>query len=283
MKTGSCLHDLVAEYRRSGNGRDEIMEGIASQVYANPRRFGFDGEDEAADALFRYGRRIASLADRFVDRGLPFDAYLVTSLRFLSRTVRRNRRREAERQRVCERAEAELGSQEPAEAGPGLCYDPPEEADKPGLPRKRGKRAETFASRLVFLYLKCAWDADDSSTRRVAAAAHVDFDWLNSAIAQARRSLDTERARFERMATGRNRSWCRLRILEARLRDEAELSRRIGLQAAVERERSRFERAREGLRLFRPVVPNSMVARILDVPKGTVDSGLYYFKKARGL
>ncbi|HET7839709.1 MAG TPA: hypothetical protein VFL04_08110 [Rectinemataceae bacterium] len=281
MKDQSGLQELVVEYRRSGRGKDAIMERIAAQIYADPCRFGFDGEDEAAEALLHYGHRIAALPDRFVDRGLPFEAYLATSLRFLSRTVRRNGRREAERRLVCERALAECPTGED-QGGP----DPPSPtalraAGKMGA--GKGKRALAFASRLVFLYLKCAWDADDASTRRVAEAAGVDLAWLSSATAQARRSLEDERARCERMTASRNRSWCRIRVLEARLMEETDLPRRIRLQASLERERSHFERAREELRLFRPVVPNSVVARILDVPKGTVDSGLYYLKKGRVL
>jgi hypothetical protein len=84
------------------------------------------------------------------------------------------------------------------------------------------------------------------------------------------------------MSGRRNGSWCRLRFLETRLREELEQPRREKLSSALERERIRFERARSELRSFRPVVPNAVVARILGVPKGTVDSGLYYLKKRAG-
>jgi hypothetical protein len=282
MEAKTSLHCLVLDYRRSGKGLDKVMERIAELVFASPQRFGFECDDEAAEALFRYRHRIAGLADRFEDRGLPFEAYLVSSLRFLSRTVRRNHRREAERQVVCERAESGSSSDEFA---PGFEADIScKDTERPRIPLpKDPKMSAAFGSRLVFLFLKCVWDADDADASRVAEAAGVDPAWLGSAATQARRSLEAERGRYERMAASRNRSWCRLRILEARLRDETEQSRRLGLQASLERERSRFARAMEEMRAFKPVVPNSVVARILDVPKGTVDSGLYYLKKARGL
>jgi hypothetical protein len=50
----------------------------------------------------------------------------------------------------------------------------------------------------------------------------------------------------------------------------------------LERERARCAKAKEELGCLRIVVPNSVVARILGIPKGTVDSGLYYLRKHYG-
>jgi hypothetical protein len=281
------MHELLIRYRKDGFGIERIMNEVAERLYRDPGRYGFDGEDEAADALLKYGGRIARLADRYVDRGVPFDAYLSTSLRFLSRTIRRDRRRAWERETVCERAEALdriaggiAGIPPDLDAGsePTPC---PEAAVTPAAADPSGR--PVLGSRLVFLFLKCVWDADDRDAERVAAAAGVDPAWLASAAAQARRSLEAERARFENMQARRNRSWCRLRLLEARLRADLEPYRRSSLEAALARERARFESARVELDGFRPIVPNSIVARILGVPKGTVDSGLYYLRKQRGL
>ena len=111
------------------------------------------------------------------------------------------------------------------------------------------------------------------------ASSGVDPAWLGAALVQARRSLESERCRYERMLAWRNGSWCRLRMLETRLRSEVDEERRSEIESGIERERGRLERARTEIAGFKPVVPNSVVARILGVPKGTVDSGLYYLKR----
>jgi hypothetical protein len=110
----------------------------------------------------------------------------------------------------------------------------------------------------------------------------VGRDWLGAAIEQARRSLEGERSRVERLAERRNASWTRLRLLEARLAGESEAGRSAALASALAREEARYARAREELAALRTIVPNSVVARILGIPKGTVDSGLYYLKKRYG-
>jgi hypothetical protein len=276
------VHELVIEYRASGEGKDRIYERVARLLYRDPRRFGFDDEDAAAEALIKHRERISRLVDRFEDRVLPFDAYLATCLRYIARTQRREKRNAAERARVCERslvagAAGAAGAEEIDSDGCGRPEPP-----LSGLAGRTPAAATAFGTRLVFLFVKCAWDADEDSATRVAEAAGVSREWLCSAGAQARRFLEAERARFERMSGRRNGSWCRLRFLETRLREELEQPRREKLSSALERERIRFERARSELRSFRPVVPNAVVARILGVPKGTVDSGLYYLKKRAG-
>lgn len=84
------------------------------------------------------------------------------------------------------------------------------------------------------------------------------------------------------MAERRNASWTRIRLLEARLADESDPYREEKLGSFIERERGRYAKAKAELASLRTVVPNSIVARILGIPKGTVDSGLYYLRKRFG-
>jgi hypothetical protein len=214
------LNDLIATYRSSGEGRDLIMEKVAALVYDKHRKYGFDDEDDAADALLHFRGRIAKLIDRFEERGVPFDAYLAANLRYLARTVRRERHRAFERESICERASLEESSAGDEEAAPveppgSPAPSPEEPSNKRGAakrrPRARGGRIPrcpseeaAYSSRLIFLAVKCAWEIDEDSVARVAASAGVAADWLAAAIEQARRSMEPERARIERLTQRRN-------------------------------------------------------------------------------
>lgn len=274
------MQALVLSYQENGEGLELIFDAMARLLLLEPKRFGFEGEDDAAEALFRYRRRLRSLPARYVDHGSSFEAYVVTSLRYLARTMRREGRRHREREIVCERSEGwELEVRSLSSGIPRL-----QDAEWT-MPRTRHPSASqraAFKARLVYLYLKCAWEADDEKTARVASAAEVDSGWLCAAMAQALRSLEPERQRHERLVVRRDRSWGRIRLLEARLRDECDGEAKKRIEGSLERERRCLSRAREELRHFRPIVPNSVVARIIGVPKGTVDSGLYYLKRCEG-
>jgi hypothetical protein len=278
------LNELVSAYRTNGEGRELIMEKVAALVYGAHRRYGFDDEDDAANALLKFHGRIARLVDRFEDRGLPFDAYLATSLRFLAKTARRERRRGAEREGVCERAAFVDAAEDASAVAEGTAR-----AVAGRRPRARGgviprcqAEAAAYSSRLVFLAIKCAWEIDEEGVSRVAASAGVDGEWLAAAVEQARRSMASERSRVEALTERRNASWTRLRLLELRLAEETDPYKRAKLLSAKGREERRFANVREELGSLRTIVPNSVVARILGVPKGTVDSGLYYLRKRFG-
>ncbi|MBL8965410.1 MAG: hypothetical protein JNG85_00295 [Spirochaetaceae bacterium] len=276
------LQDLVLAFRASGKGREAVLERIAALLYGEPHRFGFDDRDEAAEALERYRERIAGLAERFVDRGTPFEGYLASSLRFLAKSLRRERRKCRERELVCERAESWACEEREAlrplgAAGFEGCDDDPAKLLPQGL---TVARLNALRSRLVYLYVKCAWEAEDGETRRVAAATGVPLEWLAAATAQARRSLEAERLRYERLSLRRDRSWSRLRLLEGRQAEACDLAERRRVGEAIAKEKLRLESTRRAIKDFHPLVPNSVVARILGIPKGTVDSGLYYLKKS---
>jgi hypothetical protein len=294
----TTLQELVLSYRASGKGMELIMERVAALVYSAHVKFGFDDEDDAANALMKYRGRIARLVDRFEDRGVPFDAFLASSLRYLAKTVRRDRKQARDRESVCERAVA-VGDEARGSFEAGLYsetagdgYLPPE--GNPRLVPRRRPRARggivrcgelekaAFSSRLVYLALKCAWEIDEEGVARVAASAGVDPGWLSAAVEQARRSLAGERSRVETLVQRRNASWCRQRLLESRLAVEPDPYRRSRISAARERERRHCAKVKEELGCLRTPVPNSVVARILGVPKGTVDSGLYYLRKRYG-
>jgi hypothetical protein len=276
------------------------MERVAILVYREHQRYGFDNEDDAAEALIKYQGRLSKLVDRYEDRGLSFDTYLVSSLRYLARTVRRDRRLKTDRELVCERLAAlsygeDEGSSFVEKSGPVFGSRPPSRPEPVGRrmpkrrPRARGGSLPkpviakaAYSSRLVFLAIKCAWEMDEESIGRVAASSGVDPSWLGAAIEQARRSLVSESERADHLMQRRNASWCRLRLLEARLAEETDKVRHTRLEFSLTREKARYEKVLAELSLFRIIVPNSVVARIVGVPKGTVDSGLYYLRKSFG-
>jgi len=216
--------------------------------------------------------------------------------------VRRARREASDRELVCERAVSDGSDASPAyeasfaasEAigragrvdGGNAAGAPPVFRRRPrargGVVRCGALEKAAYSSRLVFLAIKCAWEIDEEGVARVAVSAGVGREWLAAAVEQARRSLEGERSRVESLVQRRNASWFRQRILEARFAIETDAYRRARLSSALARENARCAKTNAELGCLRTIVPNSIVARILGVPKGTVDSGLYYLRKRFG-
>jgi hypothetical protein len=278
------LEQRWRQWRASPRGSEEFLAYLSRYLYSEPGLCGFDSPDAAAEALLAYRSRIASLLDRYRECGSSFDAYVVTSLRFLAKSQRRAEKRRRERECACERSalflsreKDEWGSEDEAEDSPAFATGAASEGPRRcGRDTRRHRKAR--GTRVLYLFLKCAWNAGDRETKTVAEYTGLSEEWLTQALGHARRFLEAERSRFERITARRDRSWSAQRILESRLAEEYDELGREAIARAHERARREYEAALEELRRFRPLVPNSVVARILRVPKGSVDSGLHYLR-----
>lgn len=298
------LNELVSDYRKQGGGKRAIVEEIADRVYREPRRYGFRDREEAADALYQFRNRIEKMIDRYVDRGPPFEAYLCSGLGFMARSLHRQQQEYRLRSTVCVRA-ARLNF-EAHEPEPALRAQTHESLSPDGMPPAlpswtaesreaasgmisfpsdfnlpsplNASETEAMKKRLLFLYLKCAWISNDRDTARLSRLLSIPAGRLSALIGQALRYLEPERRRHEYIISRRDRSWARICLLEERLSGDPDPYQRDEIEHSLCAERLRFKRALFDLRRFRPVVPNSVIAQLLGVPKGTVDSGLYYLR-----
>lgn len=266
------------EWRNSPGGRDSFIDAVAKGIFTEPWRFGFIDADGAADALIVHRQRIASLLDHYEEAGSSFDAYVATSIRFIAKSRRRFARRRHEREYVSERAisfstapEGEWVETPTPEYTAEACSRPAHSDTR------RHRRAKD--SRLLFLFLKCAWEAGDHEIAEVARRTGSPPEELSESLRQARAYLEKERMRYERLSLRRDRAWARLRIVEARSSDILDAGHREAYEPLVEGARTEHERALAALARFKPLVPNSVIARILGVPKGSVDSGLHFLKR----
>ena len=269
------------EWKESEEGKEAFFAQLAKILYAEPGRFGFDDVDQAADTLSYHRERVISLLDRYEDRGSSFEHYVASSLRFFAKSYRRDTKRLLERDMACERAlrfsdDEECEWEGRHEAMIETVVDRASGRATGLSPRRHRK---TRDSRLLCLLMKCAWEAGDVETRLAAELTGVSEAWLSMALAQARRFLEIERCRFEKLTARRNRAWSALRINEARLAEESNEVLREGLVHGIARSRKEYESALAELKNFRPLVPNSVIARLLKLPKGSVDSGIHYLKK----
>jgi hypothetical protein len=256
---------------------------LTKKVFGNPDRYGFESEDEAAEAFLVYKRRLRSIIVKGETLGAKKEAYLETCLRYLARTIRRDRQR---RDFVNEIIQAS-GDPEPSTCSepPSPCYvpqgkDEEKEAGSWILQSKTIVGSLSAADkRLLFLSVKCAWEIDDVLAAKIASRLSVPMPWFAMVLHAARLSLEGSAARTKERVERRNAAWFRLRLAESMLKATSfkpEMQRKLECRATACRKN--YEQAlkdRSGTRLL---VSNRTISALLQVPKGTVDSGLYYLK-----
>ncbi|OHD21820.1 MAG: hypothetical protein A2Y38_20700 [Spirochaetes bacterium GWB1_59_5] len=270
------LNALVDRKRQGEEGLGVlILERIAKDVYDRPGLYGFKSEDDVGEVFERYWTRIGGLADRYEDMGCGFQAFLVSSLRYMARSIRRkNAFRYDREETINEDAKALLDPESM------LCRLPltsvRHHRASSGFPRRDdlGQSATAFRRRMLFICVKCANVIDDGEAEGLAKAIGLDEDELLQTLTRARASGFGTRQRTESRRRGRDAAWLRMGAASRRLTREVDVETRRWLTASIEKDRGLYIRAVRLIARSSPMISNKAVAELLCIPKGTVDCGV---------
>jgi hypothetical protein len=129
------------------------------------------------------------------------------------------------------------------------------------------------------LCVKNAWLLDDAEIEAYARKSGMDVETLVECVNHARKNSLVFKKRHDNRKRLLDESWLRLKTIERKLVREENETRRDLLKKSLNRKRSLMESKRENLKKTRMLVPNRIVANILDIPKGTVDAALFSLRK----
>jgi RNA polymerase sigma factor (sigma-70 family) len=273
------LTEKVIAFQRSHSGLGELVTALAPRIYAYPRhKLGLD-EDACGDFYLYFQPRLLRLLARFKDQGKPFESYLCSVLSWQLKNFARERRRSERGWNTALRLETgEREAEAEAAADPGGDREPgfPDEAELRfhGLLDKACDRRN-----LVILALKCLRSLTPERISALSCLTRMPEDRLAGYAASLRARTEQRERRLEAFRVRRNRAFSQARMLEEELSRETDPARRESLQGRLARTRRRMRTAigRMSHVLLSPT--NREIAEVMGVPKGTVDSGLYWLKR----
>jgi RNA polymerase sigma factor (sigma-70 family) len=268
----------VLEFQRTGTGLGELVREIAPAVYQFPRRrLGLD-EDACGDFFLFFWPRLIRMLGRFQDQGRPFEAYLAAGMNWQIRNFARGRRLVDREWNAALRLD---GQARPGTDRREGAAEPAHEAVSGPLHAGLAAAIRTPSDRrnLLFLLLKRPDLAGDGCMADLARLAGVEPDGFAAVAAELSERRAPRMARLEGFAERRNRAFCEARILEGELRGEPEGERRRDLEARLARANRRMREAALRMSRVGTAPTNREIAETLGVPKGTVDSGSFLFRK----
>jgi len=120
---------------------------------------------------------------------------------------------------------------------------------------------------------------DQDNAPSLAAIACITPTKLLSYAATLRDMRASREQRLETFRCRRNKAFAQARLLEMELRNETDEERRAALCVALARLRRRRDAAMQRMSRVGLAPTNREIALLLAVPKGTVDSGLFWLKR----
>jgi RNA polymerase sigma factor (sigma-70 family) len=280
----STLNDRVLQYQRSGEGLETIMAEIGPRIYRYPlSAFGLDEDDCGAFFLFVYPRLLRTL-ERFQDRGKPFEWYLNSVLRWQLREYRRRRSASEESWMAAAQpglwdAEAR-GAFRSRLAPASLCLVDGQVGSLEALWRACGPTVSRAAGRrILFWAFKHPSALTAQDLEFLAAVSGIPESFLEAALRAVEDSLHEREQRLSGLYQRRNRAYARCLHLQARLQRELDPERKAQAHLRLDKALASLHRTARRLATARVLPSNREIARALEVPKGTVDSSLYWLRR----
>lgn len=288
---GASLTEDVLEYQRSRAGLGSLLDRIAVFVYRYPRgRFGWN-EDDCSDFFCFFYPKLVRLVDRFQYQGKPFEVYLLTTLKWQLRTYAGQQTLRELRVRVLTQQNFWAADEEP-EIPSGVSHRAriagrSNEIEIPGEARRVLKinrynyiEDPSCRRRVLLLALKSAFRMTDSLLERLAVLTGYDLPWICGLIDELKLRVRAQRERAARLSQRRNACYFRIYCLQEQLRLAAEEPVRAELTRQMLVEKDRLIAILKELAHI-PLSPTHRdIAEVLGIPKGTVDSSLYYLKES---
>jgi hypothetical protein len=294
----ASLTEQVVDYQQSGRGYERLIERIALEIYTYPRGRGKWNEDDASDFFCYFFPKVPALINRFVFHGRPFEVYLKTTMKLQLRTFAVRRTSSQIYGHILTDGgfwAADDGGYDDSYAGyaGGAAMEAaePESTDPAFLPTPEARRVlridhnlhiidPTLRKRFLFLVLKGAASVSGHMIRRAAVLASCDAGWIFRCVDALRDTLAARRERLCMLRERRNHYYFRMFCMQEELKIATDEESRRRLADAMCLIRTRLAGTLEEISRV-PLTPTHKdIAEVMGVPKGSVDSGLYYLRSA---
>jgi DNA-directed RNA polymerase specialized sigma24 family protein len=267
--SASPLSDLREQYLQGRLNRKDFEGRIFQFLLDNYQRFHLFNRDRDAfaDYLCWLYPRLRRAIDAYKEVGSSFDAYICSIVRWSSKEYRSRETDHRITECACWEARAE------EDLATGECTPVYMEAEESFEPVKNPRQ-------VLILLLKSYFFVSDDFIARVAPAIGVSPDKLTLMVDKLRELRGERESEIRDLQEQLHCQYYRCVAYRKQLESLAETAaRRETMQGRLERAQMRYASIKKRLAAINRDASNSQIARVLDIPKGTVDSTLYAIKQ----
>jgi hypothetical protein len=268
------LHTYYEKYCK-GIMKKKDLEGIVfNYILKEPHRFSLDRwtQDDLFDFLCWAYPRLGRSIDRYKDKGATFDAYINSMIRLAHKEFRFRRKDK----KVMEYSWWNANAKDSYVANNEPDYANFEIENSIDSPIKNQRQ-------VLFLLLKCYYFLSEDFIDKIAPALDVDKQELITLIDNLHKLRKHQEDEFNILRERINSQFFRCICFESRMRAAAEGSAHYErMKKCWEKSRVRLRSMRKRLSNMRLNASNSQLAKLLDIPKGTIDSSLHALKERSG-
>ncbi|MDX9801489.1 MAG: hypothetical protein RBT69_09155 [Spirochaetia bacterium] len=280
------LTSMLVSYRKGDISRKTVFEAICLFVYKFPGRIYNWKEDDCSDFFSYFYPKIERMVDSFRIREVPFEVYLVKTLKLQIKTFAARKTAVEVSIKILKNKELwpyEKIISSSVSGNDFVCEPEPSPfADffHDVLTREpsRINRENTLKKRLLMLALKNMQCGGDNEISRISALLDCDADWLIDAFSQLNEKRTEKKKKKVFLENRRNRHFSRLCLLHENSHSSLTPEEKEKIYLKIAKEKSSIDSLSKKLDMITVEPTHQDIAEVMKLPKGSVDSGLYYLK-----
>ena len=272
------LTHLVLVYQCRGIYKDILVKEINLHIYHFPGN-GYElPEEDWGDFFLSIQQRTDALIDGFEYRGFSFYTYLNKTLQWHLKSFRSSLKRKQYDQWMLEK-ESIQNFRDSTEYN--IIQNPLKDRiiyllNTSGLTEKR--RA-VLTSRLFILILKNLMFIKETDYLECALALGFSVSDAMDIRIRLLSFLEPRLKRRDHLIIRRNKYYHKISCLEKQQKDHMDSVLRFKMGECCRQLKMRKEKINDHIRRINVLPTNSEISRVLKLPKGSVDSGLYYLRE----
>ena len=280
------LTGMLNSYKKGFLVKNELVEAVSLYVYKFPSRNYNWNEDECSDFYIYFYPKILRMIDKFELNSIPFEVYLKKTLKMQIKTFAARRTEETAESRILRHKEfwpgeysvqnmhccENIGDYETPSAGmlisEKLCA-----LKNSGIIKSRSHK-----KRILMLGLKHINTLEEKDVSEIIELSGCDSLWFKSSKQKLTESILMRVERRQKLIERKNRFFCRLYYLHEKYAAETADTEKDRISGEICKVKNRIETLAERIKKISSHPTHRDIADVMKIPKGSVDSGLYYLR-----
>ena len=275
----TVLTKKVLACQEKGEGFSDLVRELSLLVYRFPKAKHGWSEDDCSDFFCSFFNRIPGMIERFQYIGISFDTFFFTSIHWQMKTFLRKKQKHSAYDRVATESLYFMVQEAPETYWPYDASDIPRpirrklEINDEGIITDRAS-----CIRILCMSLRNCEFIDDRMIGQISRLCGCTTNWLSACITHLRDRMHTKRAICNKLQIRRNIVFMRICLLHDELNLDLGGYKSDQIFFEIELEKTQLREITEQINHY-PLYPSHKeIGQVLGIPKGTVDSGLYYLK-----
>jgi archaellum component FlaC len=276
------ITDAMMKYKQTGIGYEDLVKKIGILVYSMMKDKYKMNEDDRGDFFCMFYKKIPNLIKRFEYYGTPFEAYLNVSIRWNIKSFRISKSKYRSIQKAILKKPFYLIPHE-NDFTKIIKTDLHISETAREVLRLEGTKeilSDTIRKRLLYIYLIESDHIDERIKEGIIRITGYKRKWLETCSEKLKEKVERRLNRIKLIKTRRNTAFLEFHILQEKCSFAENNNEKEELKDQINKLRKRIDQMNKDISkaIVRPT--HKDIADILQIPKGSIDSGIYYIKNS---